>query len=229
MKSFGLNKDNAKWWVPILLMAIITPFTPMLDLWIERYFYQGDGQFISNNFTNFFYNWGFFPADIVAIIAAIVLVLSYVIRPWKKVRSLALMLVLTLVLGAGIITHAILKDHWGRPRPKQITEFGGMQAFRPYYYPNFFHQPEPSKSFPCGHCSTGFYFFALALAAKRMGNKILSYGSYIFAFILGIALGITRMAQGGHFLSDVLMTALIMWLTALTCEWLIYSREEEAA
>ena len=72
----------------------------------------------------------------------------------------------------------------------------------------------------------GFYFFSLALVFKRWGRRGLFYAAMAFSFALGIALGITRMAQGGHFLSDVLATALIMWLTAYACDWLAYSVEK---
>ena len=133
-------------------------------------------------------------------------------------RTHALALVLTIILGAGFITHTLLKDHWGRPRPKQVTEFGGSQPFRPFYSPNFFHQPHPSKSFPCGHCTMGFYFFALALVLKRLGYRKGYYFTFAFALVFGITLGISRMAQGGHFLSDVLAAGLIMWITAYLCD-----------
>lgn len=216
-------KNYIQWWLPVLLMAIITPFTPMLDLAITREFYDSGKGFASNAFYDFMFVYGVIPADIVAGLAVIILLLSYISSYWKTWRSSALVLILTLAVGAGFITHVILKDHWGRPRPKQVIEFGGMQPFRPYYEPNFFHQPEPSKSFPCGHCSTGFYFFALALLGKRWNNKAVYWFGMGLAVSLGVALSLTRIAQGGHFLSDTLMTALIMWLTALTFDWLLFS------
>lgn len=214
-----------QWWVPIFLMAIVTPFTPWLDLSLERAFFHpginGEpGHFTNNGFFSFMFNYGFIPAEITAMIAAVILLLSYASKSWKRWRSSALVLLLTLAIGSGFITHALLKDHWGRPRPKQVIEFGGKQPFRPFYEPNFFHQPEPSKSFPCGHCSVGFYFFALILVGKRMGNRYFYWIGIFLTLFLGVALSITRLAQGGHFFSDVLMTALIMWLTALTFDWL---------
>ncbi len=215
----------AKWWVPILLMAILTPFTPMLDLATTRYFYH-DGHFVSNDATNFFYVYGFWPADMTGVAAAVALLLSYCSIKWKKWRSPALVLLLTLILGSGFITHTLLKDQWGRPRPKQVEEFGGTQAFRPYYEPNFLHQPQPSKSFPCGHCTTGFYFFALALVGRRLHSPSTYVLSMIFAVALGVALSVVRIAQGGHFLSDTLISALIMWFTALACDWLVYGADD---
>lgn len=222
-----MSKKYNIWLIPILCMAIITPLTPWLDMKIARFFYDhgmGKGDiFVSHPFLDFLYEFGVVPAQIASLLSALVLLLSYALPTWKKWRSPALVLFLTMVIGAGFIVHTIFKDHWGRPRPRQVIEFGGHQEFRPFYKPNFFHQPEPSKAFPCGHCTMGFYFFAfgiLALRYKRMGLMILFMS---IAVILGILLGLARMAQGAHFLSDVLMSGLIMWLTALTFDWLICS------
>ncbi len=221
-----MKNKSLLWVIPILLVALLAPFTPYLDLTIERYFYAlGEGNvehFVVHPVFEFIYNYGVIPSWIVAIPAMIILVLSYLIKSWKPWRSHALYLVITLAIGAGFIVHAALKDHWGRPRPKQVIEFGGIQEFRPFYEPNFFHQPEPSKSFPCGHCSVGFYFFSLVFLGWRLRKRWITNTGWIVGIGLGIALGITRMAEGGHFFSDVIITALIMWLTALACDWLIY-------
>jgi lipid A 4'-phosphatase len=218
------------WWLPILLFILLAPFTPFLDLEIERFFYNMNSdpshRFISNNFTHFMYEFGTIPAWIVVSIASIMLLLSYTKRKWKSCYNPSLVLLLTVAIGAGFITHALLKDQWGRPRPKQVIEFGGIQEFRPFWKPNFFDQPEPSKSFPCGHCTMGFFFFALALVGKRIQNNALFWTGIILAFSLGIALSLARMMMGGHFLSDTIMSALIMWLTAISCDWFFYGNEE---
>lgn len=125
-----------------------------------------------------------------------------------------MVLVLSMVLGAGLIVHVALKDHWGRPRPRKTIELGGTQPFRPYYEPNF-QEKIPSKSFPCGHCSTGFYFFSLAILGLQRKSKGLFYLGMFLALSLGTILGVTRIAQGAHFFSDVLVSALIMWLVPL--------------
>lgn len=220
--------NTKKWWVPIVLMGMLIPLTPILDLETTRFFFQkteSGGHFTSNPLIDFIYQYGVIPGQVTGCLAILVLVLSYCSSYWKKWRSPALLLVLTIAIGAGFITHTVLKDHWGRPRPRQVIEFGGMQPFRPLYEPNFFHQPEPSKSFPCGHCTMGFCFFALALIGKRRNSKMVFFVGVFLSIVLGVALSATRIAQGGHFLSDVLMSALIMWLTTLTCDWLINSAE----
>lgn len=214
--------SRMKWWLPIFLVLLITPFTPFIDMAIENYFYNvSEQQFISNNFTSFLFDYGVMPGWIVAIGALLLLIFSFITQRYKEWRRPALFLVLTLAIASGVIVHALLKDHWGRPRPKQTIEFGGIQQFRPYYSPNFFHQPEPSKSFPCGHCSMGFYFFALYVLGKRLNNKRMAYIGLFIAISLGVLLSIGRMMQGGHYFSDTVLAALILWLTALILDWAI--------
>lgn len=211
-------------------MVLIAPFTPAWDLEIERYFYQvgpdGNRHFVSNSLTSLMFDYGTLPAWITIIIASVMLVLSFFKKNWKSWHSSSLVIILTLAFGAGFLTHTLFKENWGRPRPKQVIEFGGIQNFRPFWEPNLFHQPEPSKSFPCGHCSMGFFFFSVALVGLRIDNKAIFWLGLVLAIVLGVSLSILRMAQGGHFLSDTLMSALIMWLTALTCDWIFYSNAD---
>src|SRR5262245_46532621 len=50
-------------------------------------------------------------------------------RPmWLPGRAVLLMIV-TLALAPGLLANVVLKDHWGRPRPIDVTEFGGLSPF----------------------------------------------------------------------------------------------------
>jgi membrane-associated PAP2 superfamily phosphatase len=217
-----------KWWLPIICMAILAPFSSWLDLKISHAFYtwENANSFVNNTFTDFIYNYAFWPGLGLASCATAVWILSWAVPSWKQWRSHALFLLIPAILGAWVIVHLVLKDHWGRPRPKQIIAFGGAQPFRPFYVPNLLAQPEPSKSFPCGHCTMGFYFFVAGLLGRRLKVRWLFWGGISLAVVLGSLLGITRIAQGGHFLSDVLISALILWLTTLLCEVWIYERAD---
>jgi membrane-associated PAP2 superfamily phosphatase len=207
---------------PLLGLALITPLTPFLDLSISNYFYTPAAGFASTPFYNFLYHYGFLPADLTAVAALLLFILSFF--KWRRWRAPALAMALTLLVGSGIIVHVVLKDHWGRPRPKQIVEFGGQQSYRPYYMPDLFAQKESSKSFPCGHCSTGFYFFCLVFIGRQEKNPYLVWCGMLLALTLGILLSLARIAQGGHFFSDVLVSALIMWITAAFCTSLAYRK-----
>ena len=137
---------NAKWLVPIVMMAAFTPFSPYLDLELSRYFYQhgtSSEPFSQSHLLKLIYIYGLVPGQVVMILAVVGLLFSYLSDSYRNWRPYPLFVVLTLAVGSGLITHAILKDHWGRPRPRQVIEFGGEQKFRPFYRPNFFNQPEP--------------------------------------------------------------------------------------
>jgi lipid A 4'-phosphatase len=211
-------KKNSKWLIPILLLAALTPFTPYLDLEIARHFYrQGTpaDPFSQNQILKLIYFYGPVPGQIALILGITGFLFSYLFDKCRHWRPFTLYLVLTLAVGAGLITHIMLKDHWGRPRPRQVIEFGGEQKFRPYYKPNLFHQPEPSKSFPCGHSTMGFFFLTLVVTGQRFEKKWLFYLGIALTVVLSVSLSYARIAQGGHFLSDVLLAGIIMWITAL--------------
>ena len=219
---------HRSWIIPLIMLVLITPFSADIDLSLSRYFYtrQEPTGFRSSAFNDFMFVYGLIPAQLLFISSAILLFMSCFFKKWRRGYIPSLILVLTLIIGAGLIANAILKDHWGRPRPKQVIEFGGNQEFRPFYKPNFFHQIEPSRSFPSGHSTMGFYFFTLAIIGRRLNNRKMFITGIVLAIVLGVALSLTRIEQGGHFFSDTLMSGLIMWWTALICNYCVKDETE---
>lgn len=205
---------------PVFIWILFTPWSGWLDLKVSRMFYK-DGTFASSPFWDWLYIYGIWPAWLMIALATVGLLSSFS-KPLSSWRRPCLFILLSFALGAGLIIHEGFKNHWGRPRPRQIKEFGGKQEFRPYYQPNFFKQIEPSKSFPCGHCTSGFMFFSLALLGVIYRSRPLFWLGSILAWGLGIFLGMTRIIQGGHFLSDVLASLLIMWITLWTLSCLLF-------
>lgn len=217
-----LSSLHAQWLLPLLFLAAIAYFTPAIDLATASYFYdQTTNQFHSDAFYDFIYNWTVYPAQVIAVCATLFLVFSYYFTALRPYRRHTWLLILPMAIGAGLLTHAVFKDHWGRPRPRQVEMFGGDQPFRPFYEPNLSLRISSYKSFPCGHCTMGFYFFAVALLGRRLGKQHIFIGGLVLAFALGSLLGLARIVQGGHFFSDVLVSGILMWLTALAFEqWL---------
>lgn len=219
---------SLKWHVglPLVLLLLFTPWSSTIDQLFAQWFFQ-HGQFSNHPFWLAIYSYAILPAWILAVGAALGYLFSFfyaALRPW---RLAALFLVLALSIGSGLVIHTS-KEYWGRPRPKQVQIFGGQQPFRPYYQPNFFQQPEPSKSFPSGHASMGFYFFSLILLGRHYRNRLLYAVGFILSFLLGGLLSLARIAQGGHFLSDVLISALVMWFISIGLYyWLIEKEHHE--
>ncbi len=128
-------------------------------------------------------------------------------------RRRALFVLLSVMLGPGLVVNLILKDHYGRPRPRQIEQFQGHLAYQPPGMPG-----SEGKSFPCGHCSVGFvvwvFYFLTRHRYPRLALLIL-----LGAVGLGSLTGASRMAAGAHFLSDVLWSGLLSYAL---CAWLHY-------
>ncbi len=227
LKTF---KRNAVWLVPLFLLTLLTPFSASLDLFITKMtFYRGwslaepqEFGFYTTPFFDFIYLYGAMPAALTAGIAFFCLIASKWNSSLKKYRGVCSVLCLTLFFGSLIITHTLLKECWGRPRPRQVVEFGGTQQFRAYYEPLFSQTPEPSKSFPSGHATCGFYFFCLYFLGKRYKMKSIATFGLLLGLGLGGVLSITRIVQGGHFISDGYVAALIMWLTSWALDYLVF-------
>ena len=118
-------------------------------------------------------------------------------------RRVAAYVLLSLALGPGLVVNVVLKDQWGRPRPSTIQEFGGTNTYVPPMIPS--KQCDDNCSFASGHGALGFWPVALALLARGRWRR----PALAAALAFGVTVGWVRIAQGGHFLSDVVAAALI--------------------
>jgi membrane-associated PAP2 superfamily phosphatase len=152
---------------------------------------------------------------VIALVAlpAVVAPIAKLIRPQRPLlipgRAILLMLI-TLALGPGIVTNLVLKDHWDRPRPIDVAQFGGDEHFRPWWDPR--GDCPKNCSFVSGEASGAFWTLAPAAVVPPQW-RALAYGA---AVAFGTAVGVLRMAAGAHFFSDVVFagvfTFLVIWL-----------------
>lgn len=219
-------KNSIKYLIPFFAVVIFLPFSPTFDLAISHFFYTpdllGKGHFIENALTDWMFEWGERIGFGVGAIATTLYLLAWKIPPLKKFRPACLLMMFTLVLGAGLCVNTLGKGCLARPRPKQVIEFGGTHAFRPVYQLGLQSKTDPQKSFPSGHASMGFYYLSVCLVAYRYRNKWLMAAGVALTLSLGMGLSLTRIAQGGHFFSDTLFAALIMWWITLFADWLVF-------
>jgi len=190
-----------------------------LDLAWSGNFYTASGtwQGLKVPFFDLAYKYGTLPSLFIAIIAFAALLASVFFRDLKVWRRTTLYLVLAMALGPGLVVNAILKDHWGRPRPRNVTEFRGRYAFED---PLEYDPVSPGESFPSGHASMGFYIFALYFIARGRNRKA-SAAFFLLALCYGAALGYIRVAQGGHFVSDVLWSGELVYLVCASLYYLL--------
>ena len=123
----------------------------------------------------------------------------------------ALFLIVTMALGPGVLTNLILKDHWGRARPIDVTELGGTSRFTAWWDPR--GDCPTNCSFVAGEPSGAFWTLAPAALAPPQW-RLLAYSG---ALAFGGAVGLLRIAGGGHFFSDVAFAGvfifLLIWVT----------------
>ena len=106
------------------------------------------------------FEFGQGPAIAMASGAFVVLIGSWLRPVWVPYRRACLVLVLTVLLGPGLVVNSVLKPYWGRPRPRQVAMFGGVQAYHPWWQPGGYGS---GKSFPSGHAAMGFAMVAGAV------------------------------------------------------------------
>ena len=129
---------------------------------------------------------------------------------------MAALFLLTLTLVPGILSNAVFKNHWGRPRLVDVTQFQGGLAFVPWWDPRG-ACPE-NCSFFSGEASTAFWAYAPAAVAPPAWQPL----AFVAATVFGLAVGLLRMSFGGHFMSDVLAGGVVAFLMVWLLHGLLY-------
>ena len=157
---------------------------------------------------NILYELAPIPAMLLSVSALFVLLMSFLrtrFAPWRKK---AIFILLLLALGPGLVVNVLLKGELGRPRPRQIVEFGGEHQFTQCWQPG---AGGSNSSFPSGHAAIAFFLMA-PWFVLRDGKKRYAKAFLITGLLFGTLVGIARILQGGHFVSDVLWSGGILYL-----------------
>lgn len=139
-------------------------------------------------------------------------------KPMLVSGRAALFLIVTLAIGPGLITNVILKEHWNRPRPVDVTTFGGTHDFAAWWDPR--GTCDTNCSFVSGDVAGAFWIAAPAALAPPQ-YRLIAYGA---AMLLGTAMSLQRLAFGAHFFTDVFFagffTFIVIWIGyALIYRW----------
>lgn len=202
-------------------LALLFSIWPGLDLAASGFFYQapepgtgvgaGAGKFVGNQFAVIGWIHEALPwFGRASALVGLVLLLRTTrqgpieLRWWRRWLALGLLM----LLGNGLVVNGLLKEGWGRARPVDVQVFGGPASFSPALLAS--SQCDSNCSFVSGHAATGFGLLAVGMlgsaATRRRWLKV--------GLLAGLTAGLIRIAQGGHFLSDVLFSGWVMWLCA---------------
>jgi lipid A 4'-phosphatase len=203
----------------LVLVAVTAALTVLnVDLKLAGCFYDpGRGWFLGNEQPwQWLYRYGTIPGLVVTLAALVGWFAGKFRRNLAGWRPYCLLVVLTTVIASGILVNAVLKQYWGRPRPDQITAFGGQWTYRDVHRPGI---PGQGGSFPCGHCAMGFTLVSLFFLRKR--SKLIAYAGGGTGIVLGGALSMTRIVQGAHFLTDTLWSLGLNLIVAAALYYLV--------
>lgn len=209
-----LNKESIKKIFVILFFTVLftLPFWfTQLDIKIQKLFYENNiWKYQNKPFVIFIYDYAIYPALILGVISIFIFGFSFVLEQMQKYKKAAIIILLTLILGPGLIVNVICKNYTGRPRPRDIVEFNGNWKYKNVCE---FGIPGKGHSFPCGHASMGFVFYSLYVILREK-KKISAYLWLAFSIVFGFLIGIARMMQGAHFLSDVIWAGGLTFISA---------------
>lgn len=198
----------------LIFISLIFIFFPSIDLEIARVFYTTEGWYLNTH-------WAFVLKHVISIMSAILIIglgfLCISSRIKDSYKNKIRFLFLTILLGPGLLINFGLKDHWGRARPGQLVQFGGTKYYTTPLQPS--NECNKNCSFVSRHAAMGY---SLILLGAITGSRLIWLMGGITA---GLLIGLLRMLQGGHFLSDVLFAFFPVWMSMellILFMWIMY-------
>ena len=200
------------------VVGLVFGLYPKLDLRIAQHFHD---TLDSSRHT---FAWRVYPpvmlvrnvglwVGTVLVAPAVAALVVKLILPQRKMfisGRAVVFLIATMALGPGLLVNVALKDHWGRPRPIDVSELDGNQHFVAWWDPR--GDCPNNCSFVSGDVAGAFWTIAPAALAPPQW-RVVAYGA---ALTLGTAMAAFRVMAGAHFVSDVVFagvfTFLIIWL-----------------
>ncbi len=193
----------------VLASALFLAF-PGLDPWFSGLFHNPDTGFPVGRLEAF--QWWrslarqLLIAVLVIMAAVVVLKIAFPSRPALLKPRDMLFVFSTLLIAPILIVNLILKANWHRPRPYQAEQFGGDMPFVGVW--DWSGGCATNCSFTSGEASSAVWMLTFAIFLPLVWRR------RAMPFLIGLAvfLSFNRIAFGGHFLSDVL----ISWGITLT-------------
>ena len=158
----------------------------------------------------------------VIVCSCILLYLPFLIKKKSPLTREAVLALSILILGPGFLNNFVFKPFFQRPRPVQIERYNSESSIR-FTPPLSIGKNENHTSFPSGHSGAAFFFvfpwFCLRYR-KKLGIRLIIPG-----LVFGIMTGSVRILEGRHFLSDVLASLAVVYLTGTVLSYLLYKNK----
>ncbi len=212
----GVRRQGLVIAVLATVTALIFAADPQLDLQLSHFFFDDATRRFpaAANPTAMWLRsasiWMFAGVALCVVATAITRLLAP--RRFPVPARVVAFLALTLALGPGLLVNGVLKEHWSRPRPGEVVQFGGTLPFVPWWDPR--GQCQQNCSFVSGETSEAAWAVAPALLVPG-SLRLVAFGAVA---VVTAVVGGLRLAFGGHFASDVLFAVLL----TLAVVWAVY-------
>ena len=212
----------------ILLIVVMLLVLVVFTLWGEAHDWDRSfsAQFFSDKNSwfladispwNWLYDYGVIPGVLVSVISILILINTRVKSSWSSLRPYLFICALTPFIASLLLVNIVLKDHTGRPRPREIPQFSGNWEYKPVLEAGI---PGRGHSFPCGHCSIAFTLTSGIVFWQR--SRKFALASLALGMTYGLLMSYARIVQGGHFLSDAFWSLGVVWFTVISLYYFVF-------
>jgi len=209
-----------------LAAALLFYVFPELDIRFSMLFYDPVSRFYLADapFCHYIYESVEIVSTAWVVLAFLLLTVLWIRKkPWFGLSAKHLIYLLAaLAMGPGLIVNVVLKDNWGRARPYDVIQFGGASVFTPAFAIS--SQCHHNCSFVSGHAAMGFYFIAFGFFRHKVCRKRFNL-LILLAGIYGAVVGLVRILQGGHFLSDIVFAFFVIYAASAVLYWIMFERK----
>jgi lipid A 4'-phosphatase len=189
-----------------VIVSVLLAAFPAIDLYVSRLFFHG--RFNRGGWQEMMHmGVGYFLGlSLISVLA---------LYAWNRLTKRkvcgvdgrrVVYLFLVLIVGAGLIVNVTFKDNFGRARPRDVAEFGGLKQFTPAFVVS--RECSTNCSFSSGDGAAGFFSLALALALSRRRAIFLA------GLAFGAVVSLARISSGAHFFSDTVVSFFVMLTVA---------------
>jgi lipid A 4'-phosphatase len=210
----AIVKHNIVFLVTLIPIAIFTLLFYLFD-WdvaIAGQFWNSTDEWFLGDLQPwvFFEEYLDIPIVVVAVVALVLFFGSFFVPTLKHFRWELFFIAIVVGVGDGVIVNLILKTYWGRPRPREVLQFGGALQYVPLWS---FGTGGDNSSFTCGHCAAAWSFIVFGFLFLHR-SRLKAALAFIAVGVYGTLMSITRMVQGAHFFSDAMWSLFIMYIVA---------------
>lgn len=212
LRPMSEGESDAWWWlVPVLAVACGLLTTALcwgldLDLRLAHAvadWNQAHGGKVQDRW------WWLLPYRLPAVLLTL-LGVGLLIAWLKGQRREAAYIMLVLVVGSGLFANLLLKDGWGRPRPRDTAALGGTMAYQQVWERG---EAGRGRSFPSGHVTVPALVIALWLLWRRSRPRLAGW-SLAGGAVVAVWIGAARVLAGAHWLTDLVWAAVVMAVAA---------------